>query len=870
MVDTEKVQISVYPTLILGVGGTGCKIAKRLKRTLQAEGAGAMNIKFAGIDTDLAECEAKGPNELPLDTFIGLGGQPVHFDPKDKTNAPLMYWLPTSESGKIKGGIGNLTEGQGAGGHRLVGRFGYNYFAPDQFMTLQRSIDELVALTNNPFEHHTGNVRYIYKPGLVVYIVGSLVGGTGSGSFLDAIATIHMLTEHAITDQNRYFFGTFLLPSVFEYRAIAGQNTTHKATAYASLKDLDLLMSTDDAEMHKWMFFGRSEPYQVSKQFLNNCYLVSRYSGSGALIEEADVYDLVATQLYASIGTPFGADSNAVENNSSKAGSEDERGGQCNYSAFGLVGMDYSQKLLIDYCATRLGAETVSKWLGSGIDEDTAQKEAERFMREARLSASEAVSFVQGDVGNAYIRQADGLEDEKPADLHRELSQGFEQFRAEIKPGGSQYAALQHNYRDHSDTRPGAARQTQLRPGQESLSEAQMWKHRLEKFVEETADKHGLRGGKRVVEILHRTLQQTLEELGGEVKSYKANAGSALTACENALSALHGLTPTIVIFRRNFARQVKEEAVRARNGMVQTHVTSGAAETALRVYSDGLLPMLNEYADQFSRLIEALETVYSKLHRREQALEQGSEDISGMDGALDRSRLLHDVLPASSLLAVYEGESPQHNQLIETLLGRRSALHLLDGILEDNKAEALRERIVARAETRFQNLKERHILDVLTQDATDQKGKEAALLEAVSMVAQKLRPHAPVPRRPGDARTYDYCIVMYPHHNDKKLSDTFANIATTKVREQTGANTQVIETRAANNRIIMVYMQHGIPLNAQSFMPLAEWLRAYESLRKRDPYLDVDKRWIAGSGAGAGTRAGGGAKSCLCSASHTA
>ena len=110
--------------------------------------------------------------EAPLDRFFALGGKPVHFDPQDRTNAPLLSWLPTSETGDLLVGAGSLGAGQGAGGHRLVGRFGYNYFMPDQFLSLQQTLDQLLNLGNNPLD----NRQYRYLPGLAVYLVGSFVG----------------------------------------------------------------------------------------------------------------------------------------------------------------------------------------------------------------------------------------------------------------------------------------------------------------------------------------------------------------------------------------------------------------------------------------------------------------------------------------------------------------------------------------------------------------------------------------------------------------------------------------------------------------------------------------------------------------------
>ncbi|HLV81389.1 MAG TPA: tubulin-like doman-containing protein, partial [Chthonomonadaceae bacterium] len=291
MAETNPNEIAVYPTMVVGLGGTGCKIAKRLKRTLNAEGVAALNIKFVGIDTDLAESSARNEAELPLDRFITIGGQPVHFDPNDRSNEPLLSWLPTDDSGKMLVGASNLGAGQGAGGHRLMGRFAYNYFAPNQFINLQQTIDQLLDLGVNPLAQQWEGIQFKYLPGMAVYVIGSLVGGTGSGIFLDTLATLHHLTGRALADRTRFFSGLFLLPSVFDYRAIGSQSYDHSATAYACLKDLDLLLERDDPDLHSFWFYNEPRPYTPTQRLLDSCYLVDRYSGSGALMTDEDVYD---------------------------------------------------------------------------------------------------------------------------------------------------------------------------------------------------------------------------------------------------------------------------------------------------------------------------------------------------------------------------------------------------------------------------------------------------------------------------------------------------------------------------------------------------------------------------------------------------
>src|SRR5262249_21373193 len=151
------------------------------------------------------------------------------------------------------------------------------------------------------------------------------------------------------------------------------------------------------------------------------------YSSSGALLEDTDVFDLVATHLYAAIGTPFGAASDSVENNSNKSGYEDASGRICNYSAFGVTGLDYSQRLLLQYCASRLSADALASLIGDGMDAVEAQNEAASFLGQIGLGAGRERGpdrYIRGSVGDAYHWSGDQAEGLRPAEVLKSLEGG--------------------------------------------------------------------------------------------------------------------------------------------------------------------------------------------------------------------------------------------------------------------------------------------------------------------------------------------------------------------------------------------------------------------------------------------------------------
>ena len=71
-----------------------------------------------------------------------------------------------------------------------------------------------------------------------VYVISSLSGGTGSGSFLD----VGFMARHLMRGSVSKIYGFFLLPRVFGGLPATGRRN---ANAYAALKELDYYMGLD-------------------------------------------------------------------------------------------------------------------------------------------------------------------------------------------------------------------------------------------------------------------------------------------------------------------------------------------------------------------------------------------------------------------------------------------------------------------------------------------------------------------------------------------------------------------------------------------------------------------------------------------------
>lgn len=847
--------MQIYPTLVVGIGGTGCKIAKRLKRTLKRQCDGDLHVRFLGIDTDLAEQEARNQHEDGLDHFVPIGGQPVHLNPGDAAFKPIMDWLPVDKQGKPKVDLSSLGRGQGAGGHRLLGRFAYNYFAPPQFQAIERTIADLIDLAQNPLPLGDRSVHFSYKPGLAVYFISSLVGGTGSGAFLDVIATIHELTDRALHDQQRFFKGYFLLPSVFDFRSIRSQGATHQATAYACLKDLDLLLTRPgDQELNSFWFLDQPQPFILKEGLLDNAFLVDRFSGVGALTSDDEVYSLVATHLFAAIGTPAGAHCSSVENNCDRFATADPEGGMNHYSAFGLAGLDYSQSLLRCYCASSLAVAAIDSLLGEDMPDEAAQADAAAFLQQVGLSGGRNCrvgQFISGDSARFFHRSEDDVDAVRPADLERELAKGYQDFRAALDTG-SVRSTLQQNYRNQLLSRPDTAR-ADVRPGQAAPVQPQMWRHRVGVHLEETVRKSGLRAGLRVARAMRGGLEGSYQDFETGLGDLRNNAQSAKTAFDDALERLRRITPAVAIFRRGETRQLRKEAAHRRNELVSADVAVAAGELGTRAFNDdtdGVIPGLGRAISQLEQVTAVLQSVRAELAEGANAIQTDREDAQSELDAVESSKLLYDVLPGHAFPQFMVNHLPDKTgELVAAVLQGKSALRLLEDLKPEESGAAVKSRLLHQAEALCAEATDRHVLEVITDGAAQPEERRTRIARYLGDAASRLSSFAPVERRPGTGATYDFCVALYNPPADTQLNDAFKDAASLVARHLQ-VPVETVPGSGDNSRILLTRMQHGYALNSAAFMELDRWRSAYESLKERDNFLDVDRRWSRFAGPG--------------------
>lgn len=232
-------------TICIGLGGTGRDVLMRIRR-LVVDRYGSLDrlplVRFVHIDTDRASTQATS-----LSTGNSYNGQSLSFKPTETVGATMttpevdnfVRGLKRSLDLESRGPYENIRQWfpygllndlkaveEGAKGIRPVGRLAFFH----NYRKIQEAISRAEQLTRTaPPSLIKEGLRT--EPGLNIFVVGSLCGGTGSGMFLDVAYSL----RQAYGDQEgAQIVGYFVVsPKLY------GDNSSMRANTYAALKELD-------------------------------------------------------------------------------------------------------------------------------------------------------------------------------------------------------------------------------------------------------------------------------------------------------------------------------------------------------------------------------------------------------------------------------------------------------------------------------------------------------------------------------------------------------------------------------------------------------------------------------------------------------
>lgn len=291
----------VSPTLLVGLGGTGKEVLLRFRR-LVVERYGSLAalpfLQFVHLDTDRTTTAKEQYNLKSSDDPLH---ELVRFDPAERIDLTIeggtgqytehinaypqiKRWFPSN--GKIAS-LGNLD--QGAGQIRLASRLGL-FHAPN-YANLGVRLEQVRTRLGDPgILSKVADLGFQFNPqGLDIFVVCSIAGGTGGGTFLDLGFLLRQFFPNAAT------VGILMLPSFF--RGYAGGERV-RANGYAALVELNHY-SFGHSFTADW---GGTRSELLAPPPFSTTYLIDGINEADLVIgapgKEFDTYAMIAEVLF--------------------------------------------------------------------------------------------------------------------------------------------------------------------------------------------------------------------------------------------------------------------------------------------------------------------------------------------------------------------------------------------------------------------------------------------------------------------------------------------------------------------------------------------------------------------------------------------
>ncbi|RYG37529.1 hypothetical protein EON81_06400 [bacterium] len=830
--------VTVNPTLVVGVGGTGCHVAKMLRKMIEQdvdpEDRDRIPMRFIGIDTDLKDANEIKGEEAPLHFVMEIAGRARALggeDDNSRASASFRKWLPKNKAGEFVMDPAHLSKGEGAGGKRLLGRYGFKYFAPFQFDAVQRHVEALRDVCNNPIMEWKG-VEFVASDRLEVFVVCSMAGGTGSGAFLDALAMCHRLCDRAAPGLARGIHLVIVTPSAFEHVINAKNKSVHKATAFACLKDLDNLMSDS---VSKTFEFHNAQDVTVEGRLADDVFLIGRHGSTGTVTELSELFRIMAIQLYGMIGSPMGTAFDTINNNNATLDQADTAGGKKRYSAFGLVGLDYDLATR-HYRAESSVAQSAANFIrwgeaGAALDEETVLAEASLLTKPYRNgSASPRVSELLGARESALTLPSVS-EEEVPKDIVE---------RIRTLSGSRTEADLQAELRTEGERRwKGVVKE-----------KTTGWRGEFEATAYDLVSRFGTQGARAILAKAEELLREAKEELEDRSVSSTISA-----AADDAMARLNRIGLFMRMTQAERANLDKLAAIEVYDNGVRSHLREIASAVMMETVfgPTGISAALSTIAEGIRTADDIAGRAGDELSRR------SAEGVSPSSTALDRSGVIYDVVRD------WDGVSPTElpgrgRECYRTWMAGTSAkaaepgrrtVEALSGYYTAGGKRAphlvFADALAAQAGVLVKDETTEHILDVIMPN--DESG---TLRKNLFNTLKRLTPLALADQLDPDEYPYSTTLALVPtgengvHPKQDEFSRTFSSVCSELKHSQPG----ISFFGGRPNRLLMAKWILGFALNDRAFPPLVELRENYIVESKRNAFLDVDARWMDQPGPG--------------------
>ncbi len=381
------------PVMVIGLGGTGKEVLMLLRKKVVQRFGTLGRFPILGslhIDSDRSSESQAMPSTLYLGEDISLSeservGLPVAGGNNWKANDAIRDWfppdLPIPE---------NFSTGCQA--QRNYGRLAFSA----NFDEIKGRVVKLAAQITNPglIQTFAANHGQIVTPNIDVFVVCSLLGGTGSGMFID----LCYATRHWLSGYTTLYYG---------YLVTGGPTATEdqKANCYAALMELDHYNARGFTARYPGAQVANVEGHEGPVDWM---YLANGINSEGVHVPPQVVWECVADNILAEITPGIKDRRKGIRDNMSNAGyREPDRVSkpQC-YLSFGMASIEFPALNLQDALSYRLGSEALSRWKFEQTPQEDHIKLADRDLDAWRLKPDiTEEDLLKDDAGISHLKR---------------------------------------------------------------------------------------------------------------------------------------------------------------------------------------------------------------------------------------------------------------------------------------------------------------------------------------------------------------------------------------------------------------------------------------------------------------------------------
>ena len=394
------------PTLLVGIGGTGSRIAEDiLEQAIENDSSVQSRIGIIALDTD--DNDLKALRHVPNRSRIRFSEPETVYRLLERNSNVEDEWCYHRTDPEMSEDILGMTLIEGAGQIRMLTRLALH----DSFVN-KALLDKFESVIAG-LSVHSG--EQAYDGAIHILIVGSLAGATGSGSF--AQVALAMKQAARVRGTLATVRGVFLLPDVYARSGAlkSSQVPNVLANGYASLKELNAITARAKVPTRKGDFDFEYVPgaklMDGASPFEAVTFVDFENSNGGAMGRDIDSYVRMAARAgYLMIFSPLGARYGSVTVNDVRQKLAAVANGSTNlYSGIGVSAVKYPVASMRNFLSRKLVVENLK---GDWMRLDEAYRDqVRRFKEEQQAGKSSGEEPV---LAESFVRDLTQLAKQEP------------------------------------------------------------------------------------------------------------------------------------------------------------------------------------------------------------------------------------------------------------------------------------------------------------------------------------------------------------------------------------------------------------------------------------------------------------------------